>query len=275
MRQSTVEQAARCPVMGRYGFTLIELLVVIAVIAILAAFLLPALQAAREAAQGAVCLNNLHQAGVGLEAYRADNEVHVDYDGAYDDGSRPVALHPWCEWITGSANKDIARFFSGMGWGTTSYVSDLKVFMCPLDEPHPSQVTIDKGNSFNYKPFKYSYAMAVEAGTWKPSPMFEADDATRQVLISDAHWSWMNNFSHEYVRGRGVNTPHWYSNMVAFRHKAGTQANFLTWGGNTISKMYFQLEDNREGSTSTEDIYFNHAGEDPLTHFYPHWIGGW
>jgi prepilin-type N-terminal cleavage/methylation domain-containing protein/prepilin-type processing-associated H-X9-DG protein len=125
------------------GFTLIELLVVIAVIAILVGLLLPAVQAAREAARRARCANNLRQIGVGLHNYHDSHRTFppgylcslADYTGPQWTWTAFLLPHLEQQPLYQALGVATQQFAGGVSFAPPSVEGQvrLEVFICASD----------------------------------------------------------------------------------------------------------------------------------------------
>jgi len=137
------------------AFTLVELLVVIAIIGILIALLLPAVQAAREAARRMQCSNNFKQWGLGLHNHHDAHQTFPGLEKVDDRDSRPSGINFFLlPYMEQTARYD--AMLSTFGPKSTNYVDwwhieaipataePLATLLCPSDgdskKPAPGAV---------------------------------------------------------------------------------------------------------------------------------------
>jgi len=159
---------------GRRGFTLIELLVVIAIIGVLIALLLPAVQAAREAARRAQCTNNLKQLALAAHNYiSAVNALPTGIQFQFDPYSGSFwtsgsCLVPLMQYMEQLPVYNAVNFNINMYDPENSTISStgINTLWCPSDPPVAKKRTIAGGllNGGTLNMYYTSYAGS--AGTW-------------------------------------------------------------------------------------------------------------
>ncbi len=149
----------------RAGFTLVELLVVIAIIGVLVALLLPAVQAAREAARRAQCSNQLRQVALGWQLHHDSHQFYPSAGWGYawiGDPDRGVGKNQPGSWAYSILPYIEARNIHQLGAGASGTAecdaltqlaqTPISTFYCPSRRPAAAYANADVGlgPSINY-----------------------------------------------------------------------------------------------------------------------------
>jgi len=237
----------------RHGFTLIELLVVIAIIAILAAMLLPALNKAKQKAQGVSCMNNTKQLSLGWIMYAGDNDDRTP--GVYDNGSDPGSLTLWStNWCGGlmSVAQLITNTLPLASGQIYPYVKNVKSYHCPTD---------NSGIGGELRVRSYSASQTFGAGGHLPNTQYKIYNKLSSIQSPSETWVLIDeaeNFINDAAFGVKMTKPGSYlGNIVdAPSGRHGSAAGMTFADGHSIVRKWRSPLTSKSHDTSIHDDAF-------------------
>lgn len=207
MKHSNVHKRALQPI----GFTLIELLVVVAIIAVLISILLPSLQKARATAKNAVCLSRLHQQGLALVMYEAQ-EASLPPRSWY--------LYPYTTYFFLGSNQDMQNMDIGMYCVfKANIIKDRMSLFCPDCQFSEFQYDTPK----NPWPYRVSYHYSPPLDLFRVNGRVRLDvlDPQRALMFDLVTWT----YSHD---GKSWNYMRSDVSAKTYRDANGELATYVT-----------------------------------------------
>ena len=183
----------------RAGFTLVELLVVIAIIGILIALLLPAVQAAREAARRTQCTNNMKQIGLGLHNYHDTFKRLPISDAVCGQGKRWGWIPRMLPFVEETALHDTLDFNLASWQGNNfQYMQEVHPnFLCPSD-PLRDEIRQEENFAAGWEVSQSDYAAVI--GDYKntygvgQTPDYGNVGCGQKVRGMISRWIWSATF---------------------------------------------------------------------------------
>ncbi|MBN8524308.1 MAG: type II secretion system protein [Planctomycetes bacterium] len=208
-----------------HAFTLIELLVVISIVGILAALLLPGMQAVRDQAKSTICQNNLRGAGVALLTYANDNEGQFPWGEA----GPSTGPYSWVSAIGTLSDIETVRLTcptASVQGGTYHFTANLQTLPCRAFGNYRSSL----------KPVQLSElpgpkVMLFDAGLGQTGGV---NAFLTSMNMGTETFNFLDNRSDNLkpvVKGTNGGF------KVFNRHSGGTKANYLMSDGRSISRL--------------------------------------
>jgi len=259
------------------GFTLIELLVVIAIIGVLIALLLPAVQAAREAARRSQCLNNLKQLALAAQNYHGSNDCFpmglLNQRSAVDFSlwTSYGPMLPLTQYFEQGSLFNAMNFNCNVyDWqNTTINAIGMSVLWCPSDpgvsDPQLQNYVLTSGNpamNMRYSSYAgcagtwFSYQFGV-AGTGNQNGVFYDQSVTKIADITDGTSNTLMFAEHtRAIESTGDKTGwHWWTSG-----NYGDTIFNTYWPINPQKKVPYACNDSTTGSNTIGAASSMHPG---------------
>ncbi|HXE53029.1 MAG TPA: type II secretion system protein [Tepidisphaeraceae bacterium] len=155
----------------RRGFSLLEVLIVVAILAVIAAFLLPAVQHARQLAVQVQCASRLRAIGHAFILYASDNDGHMVTTSGSD-----ISSYNWVFWKPEQGDIEKSPLVPYLGL----HGQELRnAFRCPAQ---PSENQLGYQGS---RPYPYTFSMNAFLAFYKGMTYPAVKHPARKILVYD------------------------------------------------------------------------------------------